>query len=261
MLVFNIKNTTFGLYFNLKSYTLLYITNIYFMSNSDCAQDCFDCTKKLSMFNVLKDEELAIINESKNIVKFRAGEIILKQGTVLTHLACLTSGLAKIYIEGENNKNLILKFLRPTQMVGGPGLFTDFKIHFTVKALEESSACFIDTNVFKQILNKNHEFTLKLLWESHEQTIRSYTKFINLTQRQMHGRIADALLHLSQNIFVDSKEGFLISRQDLADYTGMAKESAIRILREFSIENMIILNGKKIIITQPESLDIISRKG
>ncbi|MCF8299039.1 MAG: Crp/Fnr family transcriptional regulator [Saprospiraceae bacterium] len=231
------------------------------MSNFECEQNCFSCTKKLSIFNELKDEELALINDTKNTVKFRAGEIIFKQGTALTHIACLTSGLAKIYLEGENDKNLILKFLRPTQIVGGPGLFTDFKLHFTVKALNESYACFIDAEVMKQILNKNHEFTIKILRHAHEQAINSYGKFINLTQKQMHGRIADALLHLSRVIFPDNTEGFTISRQDLADYTGMAKESAIRILREFSIEKMIKLDGKKIIITQANSLELISKKG
>ena len=231
------------------------------MNNVECVKDCFHCTKKLSIFNNLGKEELQLISETKNIVKFRAGEIILKQGTVLTHLACLTSGLAKIYLEGENDKNLILKFLRPTQMVGGPGLFSDYKLHFTVRALKESFACFIDVDILKQVLIKNHEFALEILKYSNEQSIIDYKKFISLTQKQMHGRISDALLHLSQNIFPDNPEGFIISRQDLADFTGMAKESAIRILKEFSDENLIVLVKKKIIVKQPKSLESISKKG
>ncbi|MCD4679606.1 MAG: Crp/Fnr family transcriptional regulator [Bacteroidales bacterium] len=231
------------------------------MNNTECVEDCFHCTKKLSIFNNLRKEELQLISETKNIVKFRAGEIILKQGTVLTHLACLTSGLAKIYLEGENDKNLILRFLRPTQMVGGPGLFSDYKLHFTVRALEESFACFIDVEILKQVLIKNHEFALEILKYSNEQSIIDYKKFISLTQKQMHGRISDALLHLSQNIFTNNPEGFIISRQDLADFTGMAKESAIRILKEFSDENLIVLDKKKIIVMQPKSLESISKKG
>lgn len=229
------------------------------MSSSNCIQDCFNCTKTLSVFKDLKDEELALINDNKNVVKFRPGEIILKQGTVLTHLACLTSGLAKIYLEGVSHKNLILKFLRPTQLVGGPGLFTDYKLHFTVKAIVESFACFIDAKILKQILIDNHEFTIKLLAYSNQQTIQGYKKFVNLTQKQMHGRVADALLHLSQNIFPDNTEGFVISRQDLADFTGMAKESAIRIMKDFKDEGLIETNEKYILILNQNLLERISK--
>lgn len=231
------------------------------MNDLECTDDCIHCTKKLSIFDNLNIEELELISNSKNMVKFRAGEIILKQGTVLTHLACLTSGLAKVYLEGENNKNLILRFLRPTQIVGGPGLFTDFKLHFTVQALEESYACFIDAELIQKLLINNHEFALRLLRHSNEQEIKNYKKIISLTQKQMHGRIADALLHLSQNIFPDNTEGFIISRQDLADYTAMAKESAIRILKELSDEHVIEIQGKRIIVKHHNILESLSRKG
>ncbi|MCF8299038.1 MAG: Crp/Fnr family transcriptional regulator [Saprospiraceae bacterium] len=226
----------------------------------ECGQNCVSCTKTLSIFDDLRDEEQALISNTKNIVKFKPGEIILKQGTSLTHMACLSSGLAKIYLEGVNNKNLIIKFLRPTQIVGGPGLFTDYKLHFSVKAIEECYACLIDVNIIKQISDKNHEFALKLLCFAHEQAIRSYKKFINLTQKQMHGRIADAILHFSKNIFPYNTNGFNISRQDLADFTGMAKESAIRIIKEFKDEGLIEINNKNILIKNKNLLQTISEK-
>ncbi len=231
------------------------------MNDLECPDNCFDCAKKLSIFNNLNDEELGLINESKNTVKFSAGEIMLKQGTALTHMVCLTTGLAKVYLEGENNKNLILKFLRPSQIVGGPGFLTDQKLHFTVRAMEESYACFIDAEVLKEILKGNHEFAMELLKHGNQQAIRNYRNFISLTQKQMHGRIADALLHLSRNIFPEESNGFNISRQDLADCTAMAKESAIRILKEFSNEQLITIHGKKITVKQIEVLESISRKG
>ena len=231
------------------------------MNERLCTENCFNCTKKLSIFDSLDKEELEMINNTKITVRFRAGEIILKQGTVLTHIACLTSGLAKIYIEGENNKNLILRFLRPTQIVGGPGLFTDSKLHFSVQALEDSYTCFIDAELIKKLLSNNHDFTLRLFRHANEQEIKNYNKFISLTQKQMHGRIADALLHLSKNIFPDNDNGITLGRQDLADFTAMAKESAIRILKELSNDNIIEIEGKKIIIKKPDVLESISRKG
>ena len=230
------------------------------MNNDNCERDCFNCAKKLSIFNNLNEEELGIINKTKNTVKFSTGEIMLKQGTALTHMVCLTSGMAKIYLEGENNKNLILRFLLPTQIVGGPGFLTDNKLHFTVRAMKESYACFIDAEILKNILINNHNFAIEILKHVNQQSIRNYKNCLILTQKQMHGRIAEALLHLSKNVFPEEQDGFVLSRQDLADFTAMAKESAIRILKEFSNENIIILIGKRIFVNKVAALERISKK-
>ena len=52
-----------------------------------------------------------------------------------------------------------------------------------------------------------------------------------------------------------------MSRQDLADLTGMSKDSAIRILKEFHNEGLIELNGRKLEILNMNQLEHISEKG
>ena len=77
----------------------------------------------------------------------------------------------------------------------------------------------------------------------------------------MLGRMADGLLYLG-NIFYKSSHFMLnLSRQDLADLTGMSKDSAIRILKEFEKDRIIALKGKEIKILNPEQLQSISRLG
>jgi len=49
--------------------------------------------------------------------------------------------------------------------------------------------------------------------------------------------------------------------QDLADMSGMSKESAIRILREFKDENIIQVNGNDFEIINSEHLVKISQTG
>ena len=55
----------------------------------------------------------------------------------------------------------------------------------------------------------------------------------------MHGRIADALLYLSKDVYHNNTFQTLLSRQDIADLSAMTKESAIRILKEFKDEGII----------------------
>ncbi|MBA7546085.1 hypothetical protein ES705_38468 [subsurface metagenome] len=84
---------------------------------------------------------------------------------------------------------------------------------------------------------------------------------VGLSQKQMHGRIADALIYLSEKIYPGSIIGEEISRQDMADYTSMSKDSAIRILKEFERDHIINLVGRNIEILSKERLHDISQRG
>ena len=77
----------------------------------------------------------------------------------------------------------------------------------------------------------------------------------------MHGRIADALIYLTDEIYESVRIGPDISRQDIADYTSMSKDSAIRILKEFERDNIIRLEGKTIEVVDGDRLHSISVNG
>ena len=83
----------------------------------------------------------------------------------------------------------------------------------------------------------------------------------SLTQKQMHGRIADVLLYLSKEVFNSSDFELSLSRQDIGELSGMTKDSAIRILKEFENEHIIRLEGKKVSISNNLVLEEISMKG
>jgi CRP-like cAMP-binding protein len=223
--------------------------------------DCEDCNKKSPLFSLLTTEETHILNEDRFEVQFKAGENITKQGTNLTHIINLTSGYAKVYIEGINDRNLLLKLAGPYSILEGPGIFTDQRFHFSVMALEHCSVCFINVENFKKLLNMNAAFNEKFLEHLSLKRAMMYEKIISLTQKQMHGKIADALIYLSEKIYLSREFDLTISRQDLADMTAMSKDSAIRILKELEKDGIIAIDGRKISIPGMEHLKEISAKG
>jgi CRP/FNR family transcriptional regulator, polysaccharide utilization system transcription regulator len=223
--------------------------------------NCLSCELRLDMFNYLNPEELDLVNKNRIYVKYKAGEILFKQGTPLTHVACLTSGMAKIYIEGLNERNLILKFAKPSEFIGGPGMGVDNIHHFSVSALEDTSCCLINAVTIKELIETNSIFALQLLKKNNIQSMSNFEKFISLTQKQMPGRIADALLYLSNEVYQASSFVTNISRQDLADLTAMTKESAIRILKDFKDNKYINAEGARFDILNMETLKHISRIG
>ncbi len=79
-------------------------------------------TEKSPMFQLLTEEELKIINTDRYSVRFHEGEVILKQGTQASNMISVVEGFAKVYIEGFNDRNLIIDFVKPWQLVGAPGV-------------------------------------------------------------------------------------------------------------------------------------------
>ncbi len=222
---------------------------------------CKHCACRQKIFDSLTDEEFEIINKGRYEIKYNMGETISKQGTALTHISCFTSGMAKVYIEGVRHKNLIIEILKTGDIIGGPGMYTDFKHHHTITALTPTYICHIDAHAFEEVVARNNNFALALLKKNNKRLMMSFAKFVHLTQKHMAGRIADAIIYLADDIYKSEKFHTEISRQDLADMTAMTKESAIRILRNFRDNDILYCEGNDFEIYDRTRLENISQTG
>ena len=222
---------------------------------------CVECRHKAPFFDLLTREELDYINERRYSIQYKAGEIVIKQGTVAHQVISLVDGFAKLVIEGEGNRNLIISFVKPSQIIGGPGIHTDLKHHYSVKVLEDSRICFIDAKKFNTLLNKDLKFANAFITHLSHKAIVSFNRLFSLTQKQMHGRIADCLLFLTNEIYQSQKFETVISRQEIGDFTAMSKDSAIRVLKEFERDGIIYLKDKTIEILNMQQLLDISERG
>jgi CRP/FNR family transcriptional regulator, polysaccharide utilization system transcription regulator len=222
--------------------------------------NCIDCNCKSIIFKKLTDAELDLINQNRFEVNFKAGEIMFKQGTPSPHFLCITKGLVKLYIEGYG-KNLILGLVKPVEYIFGPGVYVDNRHHYSAAAVEDSRACMVDVNAYKQLIRENPDFAEEFIKRVSLQSIFNFDQFVSLTQKQMHGRIADALFYLSDTVYCSNPFVMTISRQDLADISGMSKESAIRILKEFKEEGILSVDGNTVHILNPAQLKKISETG
>lgn len=231
------------------------------MAKFTTEMQCVCCNLKINIFRFLTEDELNDMNKGRFEVHFNKGETIFKQGGPLTHIACITNGMSKVYIEGVNGKNLLLKIARSGEIVGGPGFQVDNRHHFSVSALEDSKACFIEVQAFENAFNSNKRFALEFIKHLNLATISLYNKLQNLTQKQMHGRIADTLIYLANQIHLNAKFETTLSRQDLADMSGMTKESSIRILKDLKDDKIIQFEGNNFHILNPAQLEAISKTG
>jgi CRP/FNR family transcriptional regulator len=84
---------------------------------------------------------------------------------------------------------------------------------------------------------------------------------ISLTQKQMHGKVAEMLLYLNNHIYLSNPMFLTITRQDMADMIAITKESLIRVLKEFKDAGVITIKGTEIKIINKKALQNISDNG
>jgi len=209
------------------------------MAKFSKSADCRNCELKTNLFCYMTDEQLSRLNKERKEVTFQANETIIKRGGPLTHILCITSGMAKVYIEDDTDKQILIGLVKPVQLIGGPGFLVDERNHITVTALEETKTCFIDVNDFKAVMKANSEFTIELVKYLNMRIIKYFDRILSLTHKHMHGKLAETLLYLADAVYNSDKFETLLNRQDLADMSAMTKESVIRILKEFNEEGII----------------------
>ncbi|MBS1524194.1 MAG: Crp/Fnr family transcriptional regulator [Bacteroidetes bacterium] len=213
------------------------------------ANTCFMCQ------NCLKEWQPAVALGKKNI-KLKKGEVLFKEGDPVTGVYFVYAGSLKVYKQWDEDKELIIRFAKDGAMVGHRGLGNNFVYPISAAALEPSVVCFIDTKLFEATLKTNAEFGAQLLQFFAEELCESEKKMRNLAHMPVKGRVADALLHLSE-LFGEDDKGFIgidLSRQDLASFAGATYETVFRMINELVKEKLIRLSGKSIAIADREGL-------
>lgn len=208
---------------------------------------------------MLTEEEMRRLDEHSAIVDYRKGDVIAKQGALASHVLFLESGLAKTYLEGQP-KDLILSILPPGSFIGLTSLFEGNHVFLNSAATyEDSRVRMTDIAVMKQLLSENNAFASNLISILNQATSQLYGRIYCLSRKQSHGRVADVLLCLSERVYSSTQFHLGLSRNDLADLTGLTSESVIRILKEFKDEGIIASRAKDITILNLPALHRISQ--
>lgn len=231
------------------------------MIDEKSAPSCIVNTSHYNCFETLTEEETLLLNSSKKDVFFKKGETIAKQGSFASHVIFLKEGLVKVYLEG-NQKDLILKIVPDNHFVSLSSVFDgNDTFIYSVMTYVDSTATLIGIDVFKQLIRRNARFATQIINLLNSNTAQIYGRFYCISRKQSNGRVADIILCLAENVFKSKEFRLNISRNDLADLTGLSAESVIRIFKEFKDDNLIDVNGKQITVIDFEKLRGISIYG
>lgn len=221
---------------------------------------CEECTIKSSAARTLSKKDLGTLGNNCTQVQFKKGEIIFKQGALSSNIIYLKTGLVKIHISGPS-KNQIIKIAKAPSYLGIPTTLKEKINHYSATALGPVSACFIDLETLKHFVYINGKFAYEIIVELCRNELNSFRKSINRSQKNINGRVADALLFFSCEIFNKDTFDLPLSRLELGDYVDTSRETISRTLKQFCNDGILQIRGKNISILNRQSLETISRYG
>jgi CRP/FNR family transcriptional regulator, polysaccharide utilization system transcription regulator len=207
--------------------------------------NCIDCRLKCDIYPAIAKSGKEKTEVNPLHAHLKKHDIICKQGTEVTHALFLIKGSAKLYIEGLNNRNIILYILKPPAYIGLLSFFESPFYFYSVSSLEESEVCFIELGLVKKLYFENHDLLLSLNQAFGKSVSNIMKKIISLNQKQIRGRIAENLIYLSK-LYNNHKFHLNVSRKEIGEMMAISEENTVRLLSEFSRENIISVRGKEI---------------
>ena len=223
--------------------------------------DCKTCAYKSYLFSNLQPEDLSRINISRKEKEYMPGEYIVRQGDIVTSFMYLRKGLLKLSREMKDGKNQIISITRPFDFIGLLSVFSESVYQFSITAIENSTLCFIDLSLMREIVRKDGNFALKLLENMSNVNEMIMNSWLSINEKNLRGRIAYILLFFCDDIYHTKEYSLPVSRKEIAELIHMRTENVIRILSEFRKDRIIEIEGKLIRILEKDKLQQIAEYG
>jgi len=220
---------------------------------------CLDCVDKSTCFQQLNTEELSLTTESKVQVIYKKGETIAKQGSFVTHILYVRKGTVKVYKEIEDGTNIIYNVMPAGSLIGLSALFYSETFQYSMAALDDSKICAIDKKVIENLFRDNSNFGMNVITILNEEILHLRSKMISLTRKQMAGRLADSILHLTNNVYNSGHFRMTLSRKELAEFSGMSTMSVVRTLQALIKKGIIREESGTMVILDKDELLHLSR--
>ena len=194
------------------------------------------------------------LTEDRNINKYKKKQTVYSEGNHPNSLYYVLKGKVKTYKTNEDGKELVTELFSPGDFLGYVALLEGTVYKDTAAAMEETEVAVIPKEDFDELINNNKEVAQKFISLLAKNISAKENQLLALAYNSLRKKVAEALILLQQKYQQTKEEDFIIdiSRENLANIAGTAKESLIRTLSDFRSKQLIDIkkNGCITIINQ-----------
>ena len=209
-------------------------------------------------------DEVRNLNELKNLfddtgelISFRKGEIIYKEGTHSNKIFLILNGIVKSHKMEESGKELITSLDKPDDFLGFTSFVDNIPYQETATAVENVELVGILKSDLKRILRNNQNVSLELMNVLTDTVSEIKEQLLQMAYSSVQKKTAQTILQFVRVLDKKPNEAIKISRGDLASVAGIATESLIRTLSDFKKKGLIAIEGRNIKVLQLDELEAV----
>ncbi|MGK0437048.1 MAG: CRP/FNR family transcriptional regulator [Flavobacteriales bacterium] len=210
------------------------------------------------MFSELSREQIASLRLQEIDNSYKKGEVLFSEGSYPKALYVVYKGIVKIHKYGVNGKEQITRLASAGDLIGYRSLLNNESYTASATAIEETKLFKIPSEAFFNLLKENPDFSMKVIQMLANDLRQSEKQVVNMAQKSVREKIAEALLLLSNKFGVNENTNALnsiLTRKEIGDIAGVTTESAIRTISDFNKEEIIGIEGKRILIKDLTKLE------
>ena len=202
------------------------------------------------------EKKMSKIRKDFESIFYKKGQVLFNEGNIPRGLFYVESGKVKIAKYGSDGKEQIISIAKPGDFIGYKSLLTNTHYNVSASILEDATLTFIPKDDFSKLFRVDTDVADKFTKMLCDDLIALEEKMVSMAYTPVRGRLAETLLALDE-VYKEEKRNISfinLSRMDLANIVGTAKETVIRLLTEFKTEKLISTEGKLITILDPQGL-------
>jgi CRP/FNR family transcriptional regulator, cyclic AMP receptor protein len=214
--------------------------------------------KKIPLLAELGPEVAARLAERVELREVRRREVIYLPGDPGGAVYFVNGGRVKISKVTRDGKALTLNYCGPSEIFGETCLVDGSPREEMAEAMENAMITEIERADFEKLLQHHASlgYQLTRLLAMRRRDLEN--KLETLVFRDVTSKLAELLLSLADEYGVDDSRGTLvalkITHQELANLIGSTRETVSLTLSQFKKKKLICTEGRKVIISDPESL-------
>ena len=206
--------------------------------------------EQVPLFAGLSGEDLEAIERQAVSKRYRRGTIIIEYGDEANTLYFLVKGRVKVYVVGDDGKEVVFGERGQGSYVGELALLAEGKRSASVETLEDSEFLVLTRNSFNQIVADHPKIALGLLGDLARRLCEISEDLSDLALLDVYSRIAKLLKNSAAE-----EQGRLITgrltHQAIADRVGASREMVSKILKDLRVGGYLEIEKKRIILLRP----------
>ncbi|MBS1946362.1 MAG: response regulator [Bacteroidetes bacterium] len=203
-----------------------------------------------------QSDNIKLISDEREVYDFRKKQMIYSEGQRPKAVYYVITGKIKIYKSSKDGKELITAICGPEDFFGYTYILENANYTENAQVLEDAQLMLIPREDFITLTTNDTQIAKQFIKIITRNILEKEEALVNLAYNSLRKKVAYGLAQVLDKYKKENNKNEILelSRENLAQITGVATESLIRTLADFKSEKLISIEPGKIIVLNEKKL-------